>query len=80
MVVNQGGLAPGGLNFDAKLRRESTDIEDLFIAHISGMDTWARALRGVAHLKADGTHTLHEPSEERKEGRRGTKRREERGD
>jgi len=54
VVVNQGGLAPGGLNFDAKLRRESTDDEDLFIAHVSGMDTWARALRTVAQLKQDG--------------------------
>lgn len=54
MIVNQGGLAPGGLNFDAKLRRESTDVEDLFIAHISGMDTWARALRCVAQIKQDG--------------------------
>lgn len=33
-VLEQGGLAPGGLNFDAKVRRESTDVEDLFIAHI----------------------------------------------
>jgi len=54
VIVNQGGLYPGGLNFDAKLRRESTDVEDLFIAHISGMDTWARALRSVALLKGDG--------------------------
>jgi len=55
VIVNQGGLSPGGLNFDAKLRRESTDVEDLFIAHVSGMDTWARALRSVALLKADGS-------------------------
>jgi len=54
VIVDQGGLAPGGLNFDAKLRRESTDDEDLFIAHISGMDTWARALRSVALMKEDG--------------------------
>ena len=54
VIVNQGGLTPGGLNFDAKLRRESTDVEDLFIAHISGMDTWARALRMVAQMKEDG--------------------------
>uniref|UniRef100_A0A2N9HZZ7 xylose isomerase n=1 Tax=Fagus sylvatica TaxID=28930 RepID=A0A2N9HZZ7_FAGSY len=45
-----GGLAPGGFNFDAKLRRESTDVEDLFIAHITGMDTLARGLRNVAKL------------------------------
>ena len=45
MVVQQaGGLGSGGLNFDAKLRRESTDLEDLFIAHIGGMDAFARGL------------------------------------
>ncbi|HET8555396.1 MAG TPA: xylose isomerase [Rhodanobacteraceae bacterium] len=47
VVLRQGGLA-GGLNFDAKLRRESTDMEDLFIAHIGGMDSFARGLE-VAH-------------------------------
>ncbi|KAK1305814.1 Xylose isomerase [Acorus calamus] len=54
-VVRNGGLAPGGFNFDAKLRRESTDVEDLFIAHISGMDTLARGLRNVAKLLEDGS-------------------------
>ncbi|CAN6458342.1 unnamed protein product [Victoria cruziana] len=53
-VVRNGGLAPGGFNFDAKLRRESIDVEDLFIAHISGMDTLARGLRNVAKLLEDG--------------------------
>jgi len=48
VVLRQGGLAPGGLNFDAKVRRESTDAEDLFIAHIGGMDAFARGLE-VAH-------------------------------
>ena len=48
VVLRQGGLAPGGLNFDAKLRRESTDAEDLFHAHIGGMDAFARGLE-VAH-------------------------------
>lgn len=33
-VLRQGGLQPGGLNFDCKVRRESTDIEDIFIGHI----------------------------------------------
>merc|ERR1719502_2286610 len=33
IVVNQGGIAPGGNNFDCKLRRESTDLEDMFVAH-----------------------------------------------
>ena len=36
-VLEQGGIAPGGLNFDAKVRRESTALEDIFIAHILGM-------------------------------------------
>jgi xylose isomerase len=44
VVLRQGGLAPGGVNFDAKLRRESTDGEDLFLAHIGGMDSFARGL------------------------------------
>jgi len=47
VVLRQGGL-PGGLNFDAKPRRESTDMEDLFLAHIGGMDAFARGLE-VAH-------------------------------
>jgi len=47
-VIRQGGLAPGGLNFDAKVRRESTDIEDMFIAHIGAMDTFARGLLNAA--------------------------------
>ena len=49
-VMEQGGLSPGGLNFDAKVRRESSDVEDLFIAHIGGMDTFARGLRNAAKL------------------------------
>ena len=44
VVLSDGGFKNGGLNFDAKLRRESTDLEDLFIAHIGGIDTFARAL------------------------------------
>jgi xylose isomerase len=48
VVLRQGGLGAGGLNFDAKVRRESTDAEDLFIAHIGGMDAFARGLE-VAH-------------------------------
>ncbi len=47
VVLRQGGLV-GGLNFDAKPRRESTEMEDLFIAHIGGMDAFARGLE-VAH-------------------------------
>lgn len=44
VFLEQGGLQGGGINFDAKIRRNSTDLDDLFIAHISGMDAFARAL------------------------------------
>lgn len=45
-----GGLGNGGTNFDAKTRRNSTDLEDIFIAHIAGMDAMARALESAAAL------------------------------
>merc|ERR1712048_217369 len=51
----QGGIAPGGNNFDAKLRRESTDLEDMFITHIGGMDCLARGLKGAAKLMQEGS-------------------------
>jgi len=44
VILADGGLKSGGLNFDAKVRRESVDPEDLFIAHIGGMDSFARGL------------------------------------
>ena len=44
VFLQSGGLRGGGINFDAKTRRNSTDLEDLFIAHISGADTFARSL------------------------------------
>ncbi|MEJ7822517.1 MAG: xylose isomerase [Chitinophagaceae bacterium] len=44
VVLEAGGLKGGGINFDAKIRRNSTDVEDLFHAHIGGMDAFARAL------------------------------------
>ena len=44
IILQAGGFAGGGINFDAKIRRNSTDMEDLFYAHIGGMDTFARAL------------------------------------
>ena len=44
VVLRQGGLAPGGLNFDAKVRRESSDPQDLFLAHIGGMYAFSRGL------------------------------------
>lgn len=44
VIIEAGGFAGGGINFDAKIRRNSTDPEDLFHAHIGGMDTFARSL------------------------------------
>lgn len=44
VILQAGGFRTGGINFDAHIRRNSTDLQDLFIAHISGMDTFARAL------------------------------------
>ena len=44
VLLRAGGLQGGGINFDAKARRNSTDLEDRFYAHIGGMDTFARAL------------------------------------
>ena len=49
-IIRNGGLGNGGTNFDAKLRRNSTDPEDIFIAHISGMDAMARALINAANI------------------------------
>jgi xylose isomerase len=48
VILSDGGFSTGGLNFDAKVRRESTDPEDMFIAHIGCMDAFARGLT-VAH-------------------------------
>jgi len=53
-VMRQGGLAPGGLNFDCKVRRESTDVEDMFISHIGAMDTFARGLLNAAEIRKKG--------------------------
>lgn len=49
-IIRAGGFGTGGTNFDAKTRRNSTDLEDIFIAHIAGMDTMARALESAAML------------------------------
>jgi xylose isomerase len=54
VVLDQGGLGTGGFNFDAKIRRESTDPEDLFYAHIGSMDAFARGLRIAAKIKEEG--------------------------
>ncbi len=53
-TLENGGLAPGGLNFDAKVRRESFKPRDLFIGHISGMDSFAFGLKVAQRLKEDG--------------------------
>ena len=54
VVLKQGGIEPGGLNFDAKPRRGSFDEIDLFYAHISGMDTFARGLLAAHQIIEDG--------------------------
>jgi xylose isomerase len=53
-ILKYGGLAPGGVNFDAKVRRESFEPVDLFYAHIGGMDAFARGLKIAAAIRADG--------------------------
>jgi xylose isomerase len=53
-ILKYGGLAPGGVNFDAKVRRESFEPIDLFYAHIGGMDAFARGLKIAAAIRADG--------------------------
>jgi len=53
-ILQNGGLSPGGLNFDARVRRESFDSRDLFLAHIAGMDTFAYGLKVAQRLKEDG--------------------------
>lgn len=53
-VIKNGGLQPGGLNFDAKVRRASFELDDLFIGHIAGMDTFALGLRAAARLIESG--------------------------
>eukprot|EP01112_Ceratiomyxa_fruticulosa_P022891 TRINITY_DN8534_c0_g1_i1.p1 TRINITY_DN8534_c0_g1~~TRINITY_DN8534_c0_g1_i1.p1 ORF type:complete len:437 (-),score=105.78 TRINITY_DN8534_c0_g1_i1:206-1516(-) len=62
VVVKQGGLV-GGFNFDAKIRRESTDPEDLFFGHIASIDAFARALRNAVRIIEEGT--LHKWVEDR---------------
>jgi len=54
VIMKQGGLQPGGTNFDAKVRRESIDPVDLFYAHIGGMDAFARGLKIASSIRAEG--------------------------
>ena len=53
-ILQGGGLGSGGLNFDAKLRRQSIDPEDMFHGHIGGMDVCARGLVNAARMIEDG--------------------------
>ena len=53
-LLKYGGFTTGGLNFDAKVRRESFEPIDLFYAHIGGMDAFARGLKIAAAIRADG--------------------------
>lgn len=53
-VLKNGGISPGGINFDAKVRRSSFEMEDLLLAHIAGMDTYARGLKTAAKLIESG--------------------------
>jgi xylose isomerase len=53
-ILRAGGLGSGGFNFDAKLRRQSIDPEDLFHAHIGGMDAYALAFKIARRILADG--------------------------
>ncbi len=54
VILEQQGLAPGGINFDAKVRRESFEPVDLFYAHIGGMDAFARGAKIAAAIRKDG--------------------------
>jgi xylose isomerase len=53
-ILKAGGFTTGGVNFDAKIRRQSLDPEDLILAHVGGMDTCARALKSAAALMESG--------------------------
>ena len=65
-LVEDGGFGTGGFNFDAKLRRQSVDPADLYLAHIGGIDTLARALLAAVDLVGDGA--LRKVREERYKG------------
>lgn len=54
VILKQGGLKPGGVNFDAKVRRESFEPVDLFHAHIGGMDAFARGAKIAAAIRKEG--------------------------
>lgn len=56
IIIESGGFKGGGINFDAKIRRNSTDMEDLFYAHIGGMDVFARALLTAGKILQHGEY------------------------
>jgi xylose isomerase len=56
-ILRAGGLGSGGFNFDAKLRRPSIDLEDLFFAHIGGFDAYALAFKIARRILAEGKFT-----------------------
>lgn len=56
IILESGGFKGGGINFDAKVRRNSTDYKDLFYAHIGGMDTFARALITAERILSNGEY------------------------
>jgi xylose isomerase len=55
-ILKNGGLGSGGFNFDARVRRQSLDPQDLLIGHIGGLDVLARGLKAAAAIIADGTY------------------------
>ena len=57
VILQAGGIQGGGINFDAKTRRNSTDLADIFYAHISGVDTFARALLAADKLLTSSQYT-----------------------
>jgi xylose isomerase len=56
IILEAGGLKTGGINFDAKTRRNSTDLSDIFYAHIGGMDMFARALLSAQAILDNGEY------------------------
>jgi xylose isomerase len=56
VILQTGGLKTGGINFDAKTRRNSTDLKDIVYAHIGGMDMFARALLTAQAILDDGEY------------------------
>jgi xylose isomerase len=57
VILEAGGFKTGGVNFDAKTRRNSSDLKDIFYAHIGGMDTFARALLAAQAVLDNGEYT-----------------------